>query len=54
MVLNDEEKADFLSRVQNLLEIDVITKDVRDTINWTLIAACMKSLREDPTGADAT
>lgn len=52
MVLTGEEKAEFLSRVQSLLDTDVITKEVRDEIYKTLIIACVDALRNEANGAD--
>lgn len=52
MVLTGEEKTEFLDRVRGLLDMDVITKEVRDAIYKTLIVACVHELRDGKDGAD--
>ena len=52
MVLTGEEKTEFLNRIHGLLDIDVITKEVRDTIYKTLIVACANALHDGKDGAD--
>ena len=46
MLLTEDEKADFLERMQSLLDIDVITKEVRDQIFGTCIMACARALHD--------
>lgn len=44
MYLTEEEKQSFLEQIQNLLNIDVITKEVHDEILKILIAACARAM----------
>lgn len=44
MILNDEEKKDFMERIQGLLDIDVITSEVRREIYAVLMSACNNAL----------
>ena len=50
MILTDAEKQDFLERMQSLLDIDVITKDVRDMIFSICLAACGNALNAERDG----
>ena len=40
MALTDDEKEDFLERIRNLLDIDVIRKEERNEIFKICLAAC--------------
>ena len=46
MLLTEDEKADFLERMQSLLDINVITREVRDYIYKACIMACSKALHD--------
>ena len=52
MKLNEAEKKDFLQRIEELLDIDVITSQARDEIYRILIVACGRALRAEAIGDD--
>lgn len=50
MALTEAEREDFLHRIAELIDIEVIDKEVRDHIYKTLIMACARKLCEEKQG----